>query len=278
MACDSPFYITVKWQSEQIPCPCGRCPPCQKQRVSQWGFRLRKQEELSHSAFFVTLTFDTTNVPISGRGFMTLCKGEYQKFMKRLRKLTPKNDAKISYYACGEYGTKNYRPHYHAIIFNASEENIAKAWQKGEIHIGKVSGASIAYTLKYINKGKIIPMHRNDDRLPEFSLMSKGMGANYLTEQMVSYHKADLSRAYVTLPDGVKIALPRYYKNKMYNESERKQQAHICKIRAAENDHRNRNDYINVTGDIEGFEEELESGKIQRYNEHRKKGTENRKL
>lgn len=278
MACDTPYYVDVKWQPEPIPCPCGRCPPCQKQRVSQWGFRLRKEEERSSSALFLTLTFNSTNVPISPRGFMTLCKREYQTFMKRLRKLSKKNDPKISYYACGEYGSKTYRPHYHAIIFNANAENIQLAWQKGDVHIGQVSGASIAYTLKYINKGKRIPMHQNDDRLPEFSLMSKGMGANYLTPQMIQYHKNDLSKAYVTLPDGVKIALPRYYKQKMYTDAEQKQQALICKKRSAENDTRDRDHYINVGGDSQGFEEQLDSIKLQRYLQHRKQGLENRKL
>lgn len=275
--CDSPFYVEIHWQPDKVPVPCGRCPPCQKRRVSQWSFRLLQEEKRSFSSLFITLTYDTRFVPISEKGYMSLQKSDFQKFMKRLRKNSKQNE-KISYYACGEYGSRNFRPHYHAIIFNARKEQIERAWRLGDIHIGSVTGASLAYTLKYINKGKIIPMHRNDDRVPEFSLMSKGMGVNYITPSIVAYHKADLSRAYVTNPDGHKIALPRYYKQKIYSEYEQKQQALICKKHAVENDLRDRNHYINVTGSIEGFEERLDSQKRQRYLQHRKKGNENRKI
>lgn len=277
MACDSPFYVSIHWQPEKVPVPCGRCPPCQSRRVSQWSFRLRKQEEISSTAKFVTLTYNTEHVPISSKGFMTLDKSDYQKFMKRLRKNTKHNE-KITYYACGEYGSHNYRPHYHAIIFNAGEDEIAQSWQLGEIHIGQVTGASIAYTLKYINKGKIIPMHQNDDRLPEFSLMSKKMGSNFLTPSIIDYYKKDLSRAYIILEDGVKISLPRYYKNKIYSEHEQKQQAFICKRLSEENDRRSRLEYTSTHGSQDGYEQQIESGAKSRYNRHRKQGKENRKL
>lgn len=277
MACDSPYYVEIHWQPQKVPVPCGRCPPCQKRRVSQWSFRLLQQEKISESSLFVTLTYDTRYVPISAKGFMTLDKKDFQKFMKRLRKNSNQNE-KITYYACGEYGSRNYRPHYHAIIFNARSAEVERSWQLGEIHIGKVSGASIAYTLKYMNKGKIIPMHQNDDRIPEFSLMSKGMGSNFLSPSIIDYYKKDLSRAYVTNPDGHKIALPRYYKQKIYNENEQRIQAFICKKRADEAYSRDRDNYINATGSSDGFEAELESSARQRFYTHRKKGKENRKL
>lgn len=276
MACDTPFYVSINWQPDKVPVPCGRCPPCQTRRVSEWAFRLRKQEEISDSALFVTLTYNTTHVPISPKGFMNLCKRDFQLFMKRLRKLH--SYEKITYYACGEYGSNSYRPHYHAIIFNAREDEVAKSWQLGEIHIGKVTGASIAYTLKYINKGKRIPLHKNDDRIPEFSLMSKGMGSNYLTPSTVNYHKSDLSKAYIKIENGIKIALPRYYKNKIYNEHEQKSQAFIVKKLAEENDQRSRREYIAINGTEVGYDEQIESGQRHRYERHRKQGLKNRKI
>lgn len=40
---------------------------------------------------------------------------------------------------------------------------------------------------------------------------------------MIRWHKADLpNRMYVTVEDGKKVSMPRYYKNKIYHESERK--------------------------------------------------------
>lgn len=147
---------------------------------------------------------------------MTLDKRPWQLFCKRLRKRLPVG-VSLRYYMCGEYGGKKNRPHYHAIMFNVSATDIAAEWTLGELHFGEVNGASIGYTLKYMCKPRRIPMHRNDDRLPEFSLMSKGLGANYLTDAMCNWHRADVAnRVYVPLQDGQKIAMPRYYKQKLY--------------------------------------------------------------
>lgn len=176
---------------------------------------------MSSSASFITLTYDTKTVPITSKGWMTLRKRDWQLFMKRLRKLETN---KLKYYAVGEYGDKNKRPHFHAILFNVSDnDNIQKAWEQGEIHIGAVSGASIAYTTKYIDKEKRIPEHKNDDRQREFSLMSKGLGANYLTPAMTKYHQADITRMYVD-KEGTKLAMPRYYRDKIYTEAQKKAQ------------------------------------------------------
>lgn len=183
------------------------------------------QEKKCDSAMFVTLTWDTDHVPISRNGFMTLQKKPLQDFFKRLRKLST---LQLKYYAVGEYGGKTRRPHYHLILFNSNAANVIKAWTLGgkpigHCHFGDVNGASVGYTLKYMTKPSKIPLHRNDDRLREFSLMSKGLGADYLSPAMVQYHKNDLNdRMNCVLPDGKIIAMPRYYKDKIYTEQERK--------------------------------------------------------
>lgn len=236
--CMFPFHVeNTKFRTASdahwIPVPCGKCPNCLKRRVNQWAFRLKKEEEVSTSSFFVTLTYDTHSVPISDNGYMTLRKTDLQNYFKRLRKL---NHEKIKYYACGEYGTKGQRPHYHIILFNSTESSIVAAWclngnSIGHVDVGTVSGASISYTLKYINKGFTVPRHANDDRQREFSLQSKGMGASYLTAPVVAHHKANLQKAYITTEDGHKIPIPRYYKDKLYTEQERTtQNKHLKKI------------------------------------------------
>ena len=49
------------------------------------------------------------------------------------------------------------------------------------------------------------------------------MGDNYLTENMIRWHKNDLTnRMYVPIKDGKKIAMPRYYKEKIYTMQEKK--------------------------------------------------------
>lgn len=67
-------------------------------------------------------------------------------------------------------------------------------------------------------------MHANDDRIPEFALMSKGLGSNYLTPQMIRYHQADpVERVHCTLPGGEKLSMPRYYKDKIFTSEQRGQ-------------------------------------------------------
>lgn len=219
MACDTPLYRTPKGHFKEVPIPCGKCPPCKKRRVNNWVFRLEQEDKIASCSHFVTLTYNTTHVPITPKGFMTLRKRDFQLFMKRLRKL---NTQKLRYYLAGEYGTKTMRPHYHAIVYNIDDiEHFNTAWQLGTVHVGNVSGASISYTCKYIDKPKRIPMHKNDDRLREFSLMSKGLGKNYLTDEILKYHRKDpKERNYVTREDGVKLAMPRYYANKIFTEQE----------------------------------------------------------
>ena len=93
----------------------------------------------------------------------------------------------------------------------------------GVATLGTVNGASIGYTLKYMQKNRWSPMHRNDDRSREFSVMSKGLGDNYLSEAMMRWHtKALADRMYLTIEGGKKIAMPRYYKQKIYTDEQRK--------------------------------------------------------
>lgn len=178
-----------------------------------------EEDKISSSSLFITLTYDTDNVHITPRGFMNLDKRDVQLFMKKLRK---QNTNTLKYYACGEYGDKTKRPHYHIILFNANLQTIQKNWKHGQIHYGTVSEASVGYTLKYMSKPIKVPLHQNDDRNKEFSLMSKGIGKSYLTHKMLKWHHADLKeRMYCNIKDNKKIAMPRYYKEKIYNQEQR---------------------------------------------------------
>lgn len=206
---------------EEVYVPCGKCPECLSRRASGWSFRLMQEERISSSSHFLTLTYDTQHVPITPAGFMNLDKRDVQLFMKKLRKV---HSQKLKYYVVGEYGGKSNRPHYHMLLFNARVDLIQPAWDKGAIHYGDVSHASVGYTLKYMCKPPRIPMHRNDDRLREFSLMSKGLGLSYLSDNMIAWHWDDpQNRMYCNIDNGKKIAMPRYFKNKLYTDEERKE-------------------------------------------------------
>lgn len=183
--CMTPFILKATKEREAISVPCGKCPLCIARRVSSWSFRLMQEMKTSSNAHFLTLTYGITNARFTRKGFMTIEKKELQLFFKRLRKAHEKEakekgtvPPKIKYYAVGEYGGRTLRPHYHAIVFNASVHLIQSAWNLGHVHYGSVSGASIGYTLKYMSKKGKIPLHANDDRVPEFALMSKSLGCH----------------------------------------------------------------------------------------------------
>lgn len=197
--------------------PCGKCPKCRTKRMNGWAFRLEQQAKISSSARFITLTYSSDNIPILENGKTTLKKVDIQLFMKRLRKL---NKEKISYYAVGEYGGETHRPHYHIIMFNCEIETIQKAWQLGEVHYGQSNLSSIKYTLKYLYK--LSRIDGSDGRQPEFQLMSKGLGANYITDQTIDWHNNTNNpekRFYLPQIGNTKIPMPRYYKNKIYGEN-----------------------------------------------------------
>lgn len=236
--CITPFY--KRQDDKYTPLPCGKCPECLSRRTSGWSFRLMQEDKISYNAYFITLTYDAKHVPISPNGFLQLQKRDLQLFFKRLRKshsslykklkLSDSSQRRLKYYAVGEYGTHRKRPHYHIILFNCFAELIHEAWKLpetkqpiGEIYYGTVTEASVGYTLKYMCKPPSIKKHSRDDRQREFSLMSKKLGVSYLTENMIRWHKRDLeNRMYCNLTDGKKIAMPRYYKDKIYNTQEEK--------------------------------------------------------
>jgi len=231
MACDSPYMVKPGTGTEDVPVPCGKCAPCKIRRVNQWVFRLMQEEKRSVGAHFVTLTYDTEFVPITPNGFMTLKKHDLQNFFKRLRKLCP--DTKIKYYAVGEYGSLNKRPHYHAIIFNVLDStHYSKAWSLGNkmlgsVHVGSVTSSSVAYTMKYIDKPSYKKQFGRDDRQREFPVMSKGLGDNYLSDDIIKYHQENLNNNFVTNVGGHKVAMPKFYRDKLLGEESKAKQREI---------------------------------------------------
>lgn len=263
MACD--FPITIKNPAalldatapQYIPVPCRKCPNCLAKRSNGWIFRLLEQDKVSQTSLFCTFTyaneaFTRESNRITAKGFLTLTKRDFQLFMKRLRKITPK-EIILKYYAVGEYGSETFRPHYHAIIFNSNQADIEKCWPHGGVHTDFVNGATVAYTTKYINKGKLIPVHQNDDRLPEFQLMSKGLGMSYITSDTVNYHQSDKSRHYVVGLGGVKIPMPALYRQKIYTEAQRKQHARDIQLLITESENQLKMEHAERTGTPETY-------------------------
>lgn len=157
--------------------------------------------------------------------------------MKRLRKKLAKEKYphKIKYYTVGEYGGITNRPHYHSIIFNLPQfyqdnpHRLQELWTHGHVQVDQVTGASIAYVCGYVNKQTFFHnFGPQDDRIPEFNFMSKGLGANYLTEAMTRHLKETLN-PYLVIEDGQKISMPKYFKEKAFTEEEKQILADLAK-------------------------------------------------
>jgi hypothetical protein len=210
--------------------PCGRCNYCLANNRKQWSYRLQKEFKKSISAYFVTLTYDDQNMPITfdenDNPYPVLDKDDFQKFMKRIRKEdtkikyekglyhyeTDKNgtkkkvlDNRLIYYSVGEYGSNNLRPHYHIILFNLFRDDlIVKHWNKGHVDVGTVSLKSINYVTKYvINKYEMKGYF-----VPPFALISKGIGREHFEENRRLFANAKT----VVNEGGFKQSMPRYYK------------------------------------------------------------------
>lgn len=222
--CMYPYYVSRKFYfaqgDDKVPVPCGKCPECLKRRTNDWALRLTAESKRWSVQHFITLTYE--NPPMSNNGFMTLRKSDLQKFFKRLRK-----KHNFRYYGVGEYGSNNKRPHYHVILLadaQTSVEVITKAWLTdfdapavaGLPFFGTVEEASIRYTIGYYDKGDWYPQHKRDDRDPEFSVMSKNLGLNFLTSELIDYIVSRPDKPFL-YHDGFKVPIPRYFTRRIFD-------------------------------------------------------------
>ena len=190
---------------------------------------------------FITLTMNDEYLA-TRENPLSLDKSEFQRFMKRLRKRYGKE---IRYFHCGEYGEKNQRPHYHAIIFGLdfkdkelfkvrdeirlyTSESLAELWPHGFVTIGEVTYESAAYVARYVTKkikGKDAEDHyiRWDPSTgegipiePEYATMSRkpGIGKTWFDKYKNDVYPHD----YVVIKGEYKIRPPRFYDSKLSEE------------------------------------------------------------
>lgn len=215
--CISPIYIKNKGTRSDYGyhrVPCSACYQCRLRRGAGWSLRLRYEEKVHSTAYFVTFTYDDDNLPVTDDGVVTLSKRHLQLYFKRLRK---RHSNAIKYYACGEYGSNTYRPHYHCIMFGANEDLISLDWHYGHVRIDPCTPRTISYVCGYVNKPRNV---FEDGREKEFSLMSKKLGINYLTDAKVNWHVNKMV-GFAVLEGGIKTPLPRYFRDKIFDEQQK---------------------------------------------------------
>lgn len=254
--CGSPPLNEIT-RSEFVTIPCGQCMGCRIDYSRQWANRMMLELGYHKDAWFVTLTYDNAHLPLTvskpdENGEVvelgTLCKRDFQLFMKRLRKATGQD---LRYYCSGEYGSTTARPHFHAIIYGLHlpdddlsdsgksmdgfryyrSKIVETAWSArarghendksfpisliGMVCVAPVSWETCAYTARYVAKkvnGKLAEVYDRNNLVPEFSLMSRRPGIAY---QYYLDHKKEIYDGDViflrTPQGGRKIKPPRYY-------------------------------------------------------------------
>ena len=202
-------------QKDRIIVPCGKCANCLSNRRNDWSIRLKIEMESATSALFITLTYDDEHIEYNLNYEPSVVKKTMQDYLKRIRKYS-----KFRYYLVGEYGTQTKRPHYHLLIFSYDLNFIDKlesSWKFGFIKIGTITIKSINYVTKYHVNRTSYPGDAN----PSFNLMSKNpaIGLSYV-DKYKTFHDGRIDRAFYHEMDNKKFRLPRYLKEKIYNESD----------------------------------------------------------
>lgn len=203
MQCTSPVWL----KERGLYVPCNHCVSCRISYSREWAVRLMNEFETSHNkGCFITLTYSDEHLPAD----LSLHKEDLQKFFKRLRKHLKGHQ--IKYYACGEYGDKFKRPHYHAIIFNLSVMDamivLPKAWQFGFFKILPVYYESCKYVTGYVMKkynGEKAKEEYGNKEVP-FRLSSLGLGKEFALE-----HRDRILEDYGVTFGGVNKGFPKYY-------------------------------------------------------------------
>ena len=116
---------------------------------------------------------------------------------------------------------KTERIHIHGIIFTNEIEDIENLWKYGHIWIGDyVNEKTINYIVKYCNK--LDTQHKG--YVPKI-MTSAGIGKKFIEriDSRINKFKGSETIEYYKTNDGSKLALPIYYRNKIYTEEERQE-------------------------------------------------------
>ena len=230
-----------------VPVGCGRCIECKKQKARNWQVRLQEDIRVNKNAKFVTYTFsehelqklDNEIKGISGyERDNEICRLAVRRYTERWRKKYGKT---LRHWLVTELGhTNTERVHMHGIVWTDEVKDIEKIWKYGKIWIGEyVNAKTINYIVKYVNK--VDESHKTYNSK---IFTSKGIGSGYMERRDVErnkYKKEETRETYKTR-EGVELALPIYYRNKIYNEEERealwlekldKEERYVCGVKVS---------------------------------------------
>lgn len=222
----SPKKLGSSVPVKSVTTPCKKCIECRLEYSRQWAVRLTQEQALHDTSSFLTLTYDDENLPEG----QTLVMDHVSEFLKNLRaSLAYEEEKKVRFYACGEYGEKFQRPHYHMILFGEDFQkdryeiersdkdeqqwqspSLTQLWGRGRAVIGTCTFESAAYVARYVTKkisGEGQHAHYGV-RSPESARMSRrpGIGRDWFEK-----NKIDLINHDNIISRGRKMRPPQTY-------------------------------------------------------------------
>lgn len=221
MACSHPLTIYVPSQKRSYNMPCRHCLCCRLQRMQYLQLCARAellyQYKAGFGASFVTLTYDDAHLPPFG----SLCKKDMQDYLKVLR-INIKRKAPVyrgfKYIACGEYGDKFGRPHYHLVFLGLANEVIntfADKWFFGLSDVKPLTAGGIRYVLKYCLKqvgGRLKDeMYTQNGLQAPFITRSCRLGEAWLLDNLDVISGANFMYQFM----GRQVSLPSYLRKKI---------------------------------------------------------------
>lgn len=209
-----------------VPVGCGKCMECKKQKARNWQVRLQEDIRVNKNALFVTYTFseqELQKIDNEIKGIMgydrdnEIVRIAIRRYTERWRKKYKKT---LRHWLVTELGSKNTeRVHIHGIVWTKEKEDVKEIWRYGQVWIGEyVSAKTINYIVKYVNK--VDKMHKEYNSK---IFTSKGIGKEYMNrkDSERNGYKEEKTKETYTTREGIELALPTYYRNKIYSEEER---------------------------------------------------------
>jgi len=212
----SPKHHNKEYATFQL--PCGKCIACRLDYARQWAIRCVHESKMHERNCFVTLTYSDENLKSP-----TLVYSDFQKFMKKLRKL---QDDPIGVFVTGEYGEKTKRPHWHCILFNYEPTDglhsrttvqghrvytsalLDRTWGYGLTEYGAVSFDSAGYCARYAAKKLVHGKDQDHDYHPISKKSSKhAIGKKFLEK----FWPDVFNSGQIVLDNGKTCSIPRYY-------------------------------------------------------------------
>jgi len=217
-----------------VPVGCGKCMECMKQKAREWKVRLMEEMRVKTVDIkFITLSFSNESLielerevnkgQVKAMGYKLdneIATLAVRRYLERWRWRFKKSQKHWFVTELGQTNTE--RLHIHGLIWTDEDiKIISEVWKYGKVWVGDyVNERTVNYIVKYINK-----TDENHKYYKPIVLVSPGMGCNYLKRydsENNLYQGKDTNEMYKTR-QGRKLPLPKYYRNKLYDEEEKEE-------------------------------------------------------